>query len=280
MSGELRPTGKDSEHYYYASHDPHTAIPDWVPFCVQIGTEARNLITATLILQKRGHPPTRRELAEALSVDERSIYRWLEEITNAGAMSKRRAGRRRLNVFHRPKPDQAITDRLITDRLITDQAIRFRDSDESEHACQQSHKSPIPDQAISDPSGGGGDHDSIEVDPPPTTAPRPKISPSEITGDTGRWMVAEGFSLTKAHQHQGLPLAPAQADYQRRRQLGQGHGAIALAWEVAPPAGDLATAPIQISAGEFTFSEHEKERYRAMGFAFASEVPEEEQPTP
>lgn len=83
-------------------------------------------------------------------------------------------------------------------------------------------------------------------------------------------MVAEGFSLTKAHQHQHLPLKAAQADYQRRRQLGQRHGAIATAWEVAPPAGDLA-APLEPSAGEFSFSEAEKERYRAMGFAFGSE---------
>lgn len=89
-------------------------------------------------------------------------------------------------------------------------------------------------------------------------------------------MVAEGFSLSKAHQHQNLPLAPAQADYQRRRQLGQGHGAIALAWEVAPPAGDSSVAPVEPSSGEFTFSAHEKERYRAMGFAIGDELPESE----
>jgi hypothetical protein len=285
----------ESEHYYYQSNDPHTAIPDWVPFCTQLGTEARNLITATLVLQKRGHPPTRRELAEALSVDERSIYRWLGEIASAGAMSKRNAGRRRLNVFHRPKPDRAITDRPITDRPITDrpitdrpitdrpitdQAIRFEASDSSEHECQQSHETPIPDQAISDPlHGGGGSSFSAEKDPPSATNPRRKISPHEITGATGKWMVAETFSLEKAFLHQHLPLEAAQADYQRRRQAGQFQGAIALAWEVAPPTGDSQAAPLEPSAGEFTFSAHEKERYRAMGFAFGSELPESEEST-
>lgn len=276
MSADHTTQSKESEHYYYASNDPHTAVPDWVPFANQLGPEARNLITATLILQKRGKPPTRRELAEALCVDERSIYRWLGEIASAGAMSTRRAGRRRLNVFHRPKPDRTISDRPISDRTISDRPIRFRDSGESEHVSLESHETAIPDQAISDPSGGGGDPCFRDSDSPPTTAPRRKISPHEITAPAGRWMVAEGFSLTKAHQHQNLPLAPAQADYQRRRQLGQGHGAIALAWEVAPPTGDGQAAPLEPSSGEFTFSAHEKERYRAMGFAIGDELPESE----
>jgi hypothetical protein len=288
MTGAYTTSHEDSEHYYYASNDPHTAVPDWVPFCRQIGIEARNLIIATLVMQKRGSPPTRRELAEVLNTDERSIYRWLQEITSAGAMSTRRAGRRRVNVFHQPKPDQAITDRLITDqaitdRLITDQAIsdrliRFRHLDESEHACQQSHEPAIPDQAISDRAGGGGGSSfSAEKDPPPTTtAPRRKISPADITGETGKWMVTEVFSLEKAYLFQHLPLAAAQADYQRRRQLGQRQGGIALAWEISPPTGESSSKPLEPSAGEFSFSEHEKARYRAMGFKFGSDVEESE----
>jgi hypothetical protein len=268
---------EQTDVFIYHSHDPHTAIPDWVPFCHQLGPEARNLITATLVLQKRGHPPTRLELAQALRVDRRSIYRWLEEIASAGAMSNRRVGRRRLTVFHKPKGDRAITDRPITDRPITDRPITLRDSDSSEHVRLGSHETPIGDQAITDRAGGGGGSVLEDSDPPPATAPRRKISPHEITGETGRWMVAEGFSLTKAHQHQSLPLAPAQADYQRRKQLGQGHGAIALAWEVAPPAGDGQAVPLEPSSGEFTFSEHEKERYRAMGFAIGDDPLESEE---
>src|SRR5207253_2956597 len=146
MSGNTVASSPDSEQYYYQSCDPHSAIPDWVPFAHQLGAEARNLITATLILHNRGKPPTRRELAQALSVDERSVYRWLTEIASAGAMSSRRAGRRRLTVFHRPKPDQAlsnqtkpdymITDRLITDQAITDHVVRFRDSGDQSHEPQ------------------------------------------------------------------------------------------------------------------------------------------------
>jgi len=120
------------------------------------------------------------------------------------------------------------------------------------------------------------DHDS-GIDPPPTTPARRKISPAEITGETGRWMVLEGFSLVKAFEHQNLPLKPAQADYQRRRQLGQRHGAIADAWAVVPPAGESSSTPIEPSAGEFNFSESEKARYRAMGFAFAGDMPESEE---
>jgi hypothetical protein len=84
--------------------------------------------------------------------------------------------------------------------------------------------------------GGGGSHDSLERDPPTTTpAPRRKIRPAEITTATGRWMVQKGFGLDRAYKCQHLPLADCQADFERRWELGQRHGAIGDAWLVAPP---------------------------------------------
>jgi len=278
MSGQHHTTSQDEPHYYYTSHDPHTAIPDWAPLCTQLSVEARLLIIATTVLQKARQPPTRRQLAHALRVDERSIYRWLEEIAAAGALSTRRAGRRQLIVFRQPTTDQAITDRTISDQAITDRTIRYTRSSVEPRTALERHKPAIPDQAISDPSGGGGDPCSIELDSPPTTTAPRKISPSEITTDTGRWMVAQGFSLTKAYQHQLLPLAPTQADFQRRRQLGQQHGAIALAWDVAPPAGESSAPTLAQVSGEFTFSENEKQHYRAMGFAIGDEQQENIEP--
>lgn len=64
-------------------------------------------------------------------------------------------------------------------------------------------------------------------------------------------MVAEGFSRKAAHRHRTLDLVVAQADYRRRRDLGQGHGAIVEAWDLAPPlapAADPQRAPLISSA--------------------------------
>ncbi len=278
MSGLPHTSSRDSQQFYYASDDPHTAIPDWAPLCTQLSFEARLLIITTLVLQRAKQPPTRRQLAYALRVDERSIYRWLEEIAAAGASSTRRLGRRQIIVFRQPTTDRRITDRTISDPTISDPTIRYTLDRVKPHSALDSHESAIPDRTISDPRGGGGGIDSTQLDSPPTTNPPRKISPHEITTPTGRWMVAEGFSLAKAHQHQSLPLAPAQADYQRRRQLGQQHGAIAQAWSVSPPAGESSNPLALFSSGELTFSERDKERYRAMGFTFSDDMPEEEKP--
>lgn len=269
MSDKTRHMSRDSEHYYAASD--HTAAPDWLVLASNLSAESRLVVLAVLVLQKAGCNPTRLQLAELLGVDQRTIYRWLAELDDAGAIDRRRGS----ILFRSPQPDRTITDRMITDRTITDHAIRFTRSSESKRMPAARHKTPQPDRTISDPShGGGGGSMFGDSESPPTTEPRRRIVPADITGATGRWMVAEGFSLAKAHQHQSLALGPAQADYQRRRQLGQRHGAIALAWEVSPPAGDSDSSPIEPSAGEFTFSLHEKERYRAMGFAIGDELPE------
>jgi len=273
-----------SDVFVYQSRDPHTAIPDWLPFRSDITAEARTLALAILVLSKGPLPPAIPEIAERMGVDERTVYRWLNELRGQGVLTTELIGRRNFYRFHESTPDRL--DHLTHgsgDRgdQVThgspDPCVRGTTPNPNHFSCQQNaENSDFSRNPISDPSGGGGGSPfSAEKDPPPAT-PRRKISPHEITGATGKWMVAEGFSLAKAHQYQYLPLGPAQADYQRRRQLSQGHGAIALAWEVAPPTGNSQAAPLEPFSGEFTFSEHEKERYRAMGFAIGDEQIESE----
>ena len=269
-----RTTGDhSSDRYYVQSHDPHTSIPDWVPFCRAISPEARNLIAATLVLQRQRDQPTRGDLAHALGVDERTIYRWLSEIQSAGAMTIHRLGRRRDISFHRPIPDHMITDHMITDHVISDRPIRYTHDRVSGDSALESLETAIPDRTISDRAVGGGGS-CLEIDSPTNHQRRAKISPHEISTDTGRWLVAEGFSRRRAHQFQDLPLAAAQADYQRLRQLGKRHGGIVETWEISPPTGASGVLPAPQLAGEISFDAAAVERYRAMGFKLGSDLPE------
>lgn len=49
-------------------------------------------------------------------------------------------------------------------------------------------------------------------------------------------MSKEGFSLPASVELQHLDLAACKADYRRRRDMAQEHGAIVNAWRVEPPA--------------------------------------------
>jgi len=223
-------TGQESERYYYASQDPHTAMPDWVPFAAQLGPEARNLIMATLVLQKRGGAPTRRQLATALSVDERSIYRWLAEIQAAGAMSTRRAGRRRMVIFHNPKPDHMISDHMISDRTISDRPIRYHESSDSSHVAPTSRKPPIPDRTISDPLVVGvGDHDSRVKDPTiSNTAP--------LKTPLARWLKRFGMNAARDFDDPTLDYATYKAWVEDKRAMG---------WEWRQIVSTLREAPLE-----------------------------------
>ncbi len=215
----------------YSSSDPHTAIPDWLPFVAGIGPEARNLIAASLVLEKRHGAPTRRQLAQALGVDERSIYRWLREIAKAGALSIRRDKRRRINVFHKPKPDRPITDRPITDRPITDRPIRFGKNDSSEHVSQQSHEAAIPDQAISDRSQSGWlvGESSPKKDPQSTKPTRRKL----VT-PLAKWLRHAGMVGAHLFDDPALDYSTYKNDFERKRAEGMLIGRIVEIWRSAP----------------------------------------------
>jgi hypothetical protein len=85
--------------------------------------------------------------------------------------------------------------------------------------------------------------ESTESKDLPTTAPRTpaKVLPNQIATTTGRWLVKVGFNIGFAYRFQTIPLQVAQADYERRRALGQGNGAIINAWMVELPEYDLAS---------------------------------------
>lgn len=237
--------------------NPHTAIPDWLMLTSTIRLEARHMAAVIMILSKRGVPPSKDEIGDVIGVGARTVQRWLAELAAAGVMSYQLVGRRRMYVFHEPaggdldqaNPDRTITDPADTDRTITD---RMSITDPADTDPTVSHESIdrhrdsyghnamngyFSQDSISDRPGGGGDHESIEHGSLPDTNPRTrtKVRPDQVTTETGKWLVRVGFNLTSAYRFQQIPLPTAQADYERRRGLGQQTGAIVNAWAVELP---------------------------------------------
>lgn len=230
-----------------------TQYPDWLMLCNELTHSARILAGAILIHQKNGRQPKQVQLAADLGVDIRSISRWIAELKQAKILTTPRCKRRNVYRFRKPRNarihDQPIADRLIVDQsdvdqLIVDQPVYHPDGHNMAPGSRKGQRKPPGDtQAL---HGGGGAHDlSTDRDPPtpPPARSARRITPQDITTDTGRWMVKEAFSLAKAFQFQHLPLRACQLDYERRRGLGQGHGAIAQAWEVEPPS----SSPIDLA---------------------------------
>src|SRR6476646_9742361 len=81
----VRPSIVD-DVFLYHSPDPHTAIPDWLVLYQGITKEARHLALTLIVMSKGALPPTKGEIADALGVDVRSVYRWLNELNAAGIM--------------------------------------------------------------------------------------------------------------------------------------------------------------------------------------------------
>lgn len=73
-----------------------------------------------------------------------------------------------------------------------------------------------------------------QIPPPPPAA-------SAAGGDRGgptateRYLIRQGFSVKAAHEFRALDCATVQAELERRRELGQGIGAIVTSWRVDPP---------------------------------------------
>jgi DNA-binding transcriptional ArsR family regulator len=232
--------------------NPHTAIPDWLILDPSIRQEARHMAMVIIVLSKRPMPPTKEEIAEQLGVNPRTISRWLAELRAAQVVSYQQVGKRRLYVFHDPMTiiDPTIIDpRAIDPHAIIDRGINDRGDMETAPLRAQSSGSSTAQkgrtfrQRISDRSGGGGDPNHAAAQIQPDTNPRSstKVLPSQITTDTGRWMIREGFNIASAYRFQHMPLEAAQADYSRRRDLGQHHGAVINAWSVELPEFDHVT---------------------------------------
>lgn len=229
--------------------NPHTAIPDWLILSHDIRQEVRHMAAVIMVLNKRPMPPTQDDIAEALEVERRTVQRWLAECRDAGILSYRLIGRRRMYVFHEPlgSPDPTVDDPTVGDRMrsgdrtVGDRAIVHDSPIEAPSLRQHRQvKRLLRQNPISDRAGGGGDHDSPGESNQPTNPPlrSTKVLPTQITTDTGRWMVKTGFNIVSAYRFQSIPLDVAQADYARRRDLGQQHGAIINAWRVELPQHD------------------------------------------
>lgn len=118
----------------------------------------------------------------------------------------------------------------------------------SHEATTESHDAILPShgQAAEDVltrQKNGLKHEIHQIpDLPTEITPPPPAAPVSGEGDGGggptateRYLLRAGFSAKAAHEFRGLELAAVQADVERRRELGQGLGAMVTAWRVEPP---------------------------------------------
>ncbi|WP_165360917.1 hypothetical protein [Candidatus Chloroploca sp. Khr17] len=70
--------------------------------------------------------------------------------------------------------------------------------------------------------------------PPAATGPQAGDEGGGLTA-TERYLIRQGFSVKAAREFRALDDATVQADFARRRALGQGIGAIVTTWRVDPP---------------------------------------------
>lgn len=77
----------------------------------------------------------------------------------------------------------------------------------------------------------------IHEDPTPPPAATGTQAGDEGGGLTAteRYLIRQGFSVKAAREFRALDDATVQADFARRRTLGQGIGAIVTTWRVDPP---------------------------------------------
>jgi hypothetical protein len=81
-------------------------------------------------------------------------------------------------------------------------------------------------------------HTEIRKDPtPPPATPAAPVDGDGGGGPTAteRYLIRQGFSTRAACEFRDLDFSAVQADVARRRELGQGIGAIVTAWRVEPP---------------------------------------------
>jgi hypothetical protein len=125
---------------------------------------------------------------------------------------------------------------------------------ESHHATGGSHDA-TPESHHASPRSHGGLADGVLMrqNQPPyreirereiseDQIPPPPPAASAAGGDDGggpttteRYLIRQGFSVKAAREFRALDGATVQAELERRRELGQGIGAIVTTWRVDPP---------------------------------------------
>jgi hypothetical protein len=239
-----QPTTNRDDVFIYHSRDPHTAIPDWLAFYRGVSPEARALAHAIIVMSKGALPPTKPEIAEALGVDVRSVYRWLNELNAAGVTSVRAVGRRNLYLFTEPaksdrldqmtngSDDQRITDRL--DQMTngsSDPLVRH-DPHDRDHfpGHQEAVNSGFSENPISDPSVGVvGDQQSR--DPDPTSTNRAPLKTA-----LARWLKRAGMNAAREFDDPALDYATYREFVEYKRSLG---------WEWRQIVSTLREAPLE-----------------------------------
>jgi hypothetical protein len=98
-----------------------------------------------------------------------------------------------------------------------------------------------------------------EIPPPPPGVARGGDGGGGGPTATERYLLREGFSARAAREFQALTLTAALADIARRRELGQGIGAIVTAWRIEPP-----TEPVASEAPDASRATNAKEAALAI----------------
>lgn len=116
----------------------------------------------------------------------------------------------------------------------------------SHDATTESHDAISPSyreggQGIRTPQKNGLIHEIHQIRDLQTEITPPAPTSGEGGGGGGptateRYLLRSGFSAKAAREFRGLELTAVQADVERRRELGQGLGAMVTAWRVEPPA--------------------------------------------
>jgi hypothetical protein len=116
----------------------------------------------------------------------------------------------------------------------------------SHEATAESHDAILPShqragEGVLTPEKNGLKHEIHQIRDLPTEI-TPPPAPASVEGGGGggptateRYLLRAGFNAKVAHEFRSLDLAAVQADAERRRELGQGLGAMVTAWRVEPP---------------------------------------------
>jgi predicted transcriptional regulator len=232
--------------FLYHSRDSHTAIPDWLAFYRGVSAEARTLAHAIIVMSKGAMPPTKPEIAEALGVDVRSVYRWLNELAQSGIMHVRTVGRRNLYIFHAPNSDSGDQMTIRSD----DQAI----SDPGDQMTIRSsdrivrHDPHDRDQFFALPDAANGDFSENPITDPPvgvgvgqheSESDSPTTNRAPLKTELARYLKRAGMNAAREFDDPALDYATYRAFVEDKRMLG---------WEWRQIVSTLRDAPLNTGA--------------------------------
>jgi len=230
-------TASRDDVFIYQSRDPHTAIPDWLAFRNDITAEARGLALAILVLSKGPLPPAIPEIAEQMNVDERTIYRWLNELRGRGVLTTELIGRRNFYRFHATpdRGDQVTHGSGDRGDQVThgspDPCARDTTPNPNHFSCQQNaENSGFSRNPITDPPVGVGVGQHVG-DSDPTNTNRAPLKTA-----LARWLKRAGMNAAREFDDPALDYATYREFVEYKRSLG---------WEWRQIVSTLREAPLE-----------------------------------